>query len=138
MAPSRNTASRQNTYRNNSAKHCLTATIHQICHNLSPPMQSSMPSRQQRQGRLLDQMPDVIFPDMFKNIGPAAVRWLQVFYDDVMTTANILKIWRSANVIAIRKPGKPIDEPTSYRPISLLCCCYKLLERLLLTTSTNL
>ena len=77
--------------------------------------------------------PDGIFPDMLKNIGPAAVRWLQAFYDDVMTTAKIPKIWRSANVIAIRKPGKPIDEPTSYRPISLLCCCYKLLERLLLT-----
>ena len=36
-------------------------------------------------------------------------------------------------MIAIRKPGKPIDEPTSYRPISLLCCCYKLLECFLLT-----
>ena len=57
--------------------------------------------------------PDGIFPDMLKNIGPAAVRWLQAFYDDVMTTAKIPKIWRSANVIAIRKPGKPIDEPTS-------------------------
>ena len=69
---------------------------------------------------------------LLKNIGPAAVRWLQDFYDDVMTTAKIPKIWRSANVIAIRKPGTHIDEPTSYRPISLLCCCYKLLERLLL------
>ena len=39
-------------------------------------------------------------------------------------------------MIAIRKPGKPIYEPTSYRPISLLCCCYKLLERLLLTRLT--
>ena len=77
--------------------------------------------------------PDGIFPDMLKNIGPAAVRWLQAFYDDVMTTANIKKIWRSANEIAIRKPGKPINEPTSYRPISLLCCCCRLLERLLLT-----
>ena len=74
-----------------------------------------------------------IFPDMLKNIGPAAVRWLQAFYDDVMTTAKIKKIRRSAHLIAIRKPGKPIDESTSYRPISLLCCCYKLLERLLLT-----
>ena len=36
-------------------------------------------------------------------------------------------------MIAIRKPGKPLDNPTSYRPISLLCCCYNLLERLLLT-----
>ena len=33
----------------------------------------------------------------------------------------------------MRKPGKRLDDPTSYRPISLLCCCYKLLERLLLT-----
>ena len=36
-------------------------------------------------------------------------------------------------MIAIRKPGKPLDDPTSYRPISLLCCCYELLESLLLT-----
>ena len=35
-------------------------------------------------------------------------------------------------MIAIRKPGKPLDDPTSYRPISLVCCYYKLLERWLL------
>ena len=70
---------------------------------------------------------------MSKNIGPAAVRWLQAFYDDVVTTANIPKILRSTNVIAIRKPGKPLDDPCSHRPISLLCCCYNLLEPLLLT-----
>ena len=64
--------------------------------------------------------PDGIFPDMLKNIGPAAIRWLQAFYDDVVTTAKIPNIWRSANVIAIRKPGKPLDDPTSYRLISLL------------------
>ena len=28
------------------------------------------------------------FPDMLKNIGPGAVRWLHTFYDDVTTTAN--------------------------------------------------
>ena len=66
--------------------------------------------------------PDEIFPDMLKNIGPAAIQWLQAFYDDVVSTAKIPKIWRSANVIAIRKLGKPLDDPTSYRPISLLCC----------------
>ena len=77
--------------------------------------------------------PDGISPHVLQNIGPAAARWLQAFYDDMMATANNPKIWRSANVIAIRKHGKHIDEPTSYRPISLLCCCYKLLEHLLLT-----
>ena len=71
--------------------------------------------------------------NMFNNIGPSAVRWLHAFYDDVVTKQRFQKIWRSANVIAIRKPGKPLDDPTSYRPISLLCCCYKLLKLLLLT-----
>ena len=37
--------------------------------------------------------PDGIFPDMSKDIGPAAVRWPQAFYDDVMTTAKIPKIY---------------------------------------------
>ena len=44
----------------------------------------------------------------------------------MVTTGKIPKIWRSATVIAIRKPGKPLDDPISYRPISLLCCYYKL------------
>ena len=86
-----------NTYRNNSMKHCLTAQKHQICRKLSAPMKAGKAAR-----------PDGIFPDVLKNIGPSAVRWLQAFYDDVMKTAKIPKIWRSA----IRKPGKPFDEPT--------------------------
>ena len=36
-------------------------------------------------------------------------------------------------MIAIRKPGKPLDERFSHWSISLLCCCYKLLECLLMT-----
>ena len=127
MAPSRKTASRQNTFRNNSAKHCLTAQKQSIFRKLSPQMKSSIKATKAEKAA----GPDGIFPDKLKNIGPAAVRWLQAFYDDVMTRAKIPKIWRL--VIAIRKPGKPIDEPTSYRPISLLCCCYKHLDRLLLT-----
>ena len=44
----------------------------------------------------------------------------------------IPKIWRRANVIALLKPNKPEDNPNSYRPISLLCVPYKVMERLLL------
>ena len=74
---------------------------------------------------------DGILPDMLKNIGPAAVRRLHAFYDDVMTTAKIPQIWTSSNVIEMWKPVKPPDDPTSYQPISLLFCCYELLKRLL-------
>ena len=33
--------------------------------------------------------PDGILSEMLNNIGSAAIRWLQVFYDDVVTIANI-------------------------------------------------
>ena len=36
-------------------------------------------------------------------------------------------------VVAIPKPMKPVENPTSYRPISLLCVPYKILERLIYT-----
>ena len=45
---------------------------------------------------------------------------------------TVPKIWRKATVIAIPKPNKPTDDPENYRPISLLCIPFKLLERLLL------
>ena len=44
---------------------------------------------------------------------------------------KIPKIWRRALVVAIPKPGKPVGDPKSYRPISLLCVSYKILERLI-------
>ena len=34
-------------------------------------------------------------------------------------------------MVAIPKPGKPVGKPKSYRPISLLCVPYKILERLI-------
>ena len=34
-------------------------------------------------------------------------------------------------MVAIPKPNKPLDDARSYRPISLLCVPYKILERLL-------
>ncbi|CAH2068995.1 unnamed protein product, partial [Iphiclides podalirius] len=40
--------------------------------------------------------------------------------------------WKQATVIGIRKPNKPANKPSSYRPISLLSCLGKLYERLLL------
>ena len=45
---------------------------------------------------------------------------------------KVPKIWRQALVIAIPKPKKPLNDPQSYRPISLLCTPFKLLERLIL------
>ena len=132
MVPSRNTASRQNTYWNKARSAVwLPRNIKFVASFYHWWNNQLLLSRQQRQGRLRD--PTGSSQTCWSTFEPAAIRWLQAFYDDVVTTAMIPKIWRSANVIAIRKSGKPLDDPTSYRPISLLCCCYKFMERLLLT-----
>ena len=36
-------------------------------------------------------------------------------------------------MVTIPKPGKPVGDPKSYQPISLLCVLYKILERLIYT-----
>ena len=44
---------------------------------------------------------------------------------------RIPKVGRRALVVALPKPSKPVGDPKSYRPISLLCVPYKILERLI-------
>ena len=41
------------------------------------------------------------------------------------------KTWRHTTVVALPKPNKPAQDPKSYRPISLLCIPFKILERLI-------
>jgi len=41
------------------------------------------------------------------------------------------QIWRRALIVAIPKAEKPLGDPKSYRPISLLCFSFKILERLI-------
>ena len=75
--------------------------------------------------------PDSIHPEFLHHAGTAATNWLCKFLSSCMKRCKIPKIWRKATVIALPKPNKPKDDPKSYRPISLLCIPYKLLERLI-------
>ncbi len=75
---------------------------------------------------------DNIHVEFLKYLGPKARTWLSNFFSRIMTTHTIPKVWRKAKVIAVDKPGKDPNLAASYRPISLLSVCYKLLERLAL------
>ena len=57
--------------------------------------------------------------------------WLRGFLSSCLRQLKIPKIWRRALVVAIPKPSKPVEDPQSYCPISLLCVPYKILERLI-------
>ena len=75
---------------------------------------------------------DHVHPEFLKNLGPRAQTWLSRFFSRIIITNAIPKIWRKMKVIVIEKPGKDPRLAESYRPISLLSTCYKLLECLVL------
>ena len=65
-----------------------------------------------------------------KHIGPLGIRYLTHLFNLSVRAADIPALWKSADIIPVPKPGKPLDQGTSYRPISLLCPEVKVLERL--------
>ena len=75
--------------------------------------------------------PDSICPELVIHAGTALKSWLRGFLSSCLRQLKIPKVWRRALVVAIPKPKKPVEDPKSYRPISLLCVPYKILERLI-------
>ena len=77
--------------------------------------------------------PDGIHNEFLMHCGDSMVGWLTELLNLCYSSTQIPKMWRRASVISLLKPGKPDTSPKSYRPISLLCTTYKLMERLILT-----
>ena len=75
--------------------------------------------------------PDSICSKLILHYGDALKSWLCDIFSSCLRRLKIPKIWRRALVVAIPKPAKPVGDPKSYRPISLLCVTYKILERLI-------
>ena len=73
--------------------------------------------------------PDSICPELIIHAGAALKSWLCVFLSSSLCHLKIPKVWRKALLVAILKPKKTAEDPKSYRPISLLCVHYKILER---------
>ena len=82
--------------------------------------------------------PDSICPELILHAGAALKSWLNKFLSSCMRLLRLPKIWRRAKVVAIPKPKKPLEDPRSYRPISLLCIPFKILERLIYTRAEKI
>ena len=76
---------------------------------------------------------DLVHSEFLSQMGLQASKWLQLFLSNCIDKLTIPKIWREAKVVAILKPKKSPDDAKSYRPISLLCMPFKLMERVILT-----
>ena len=75
---------------------------------------------------------DDMLCEQIKHLGPKATVLLKEMMNNVLVSKKFPKLWRKSKVIVILKPGKDSSLPKSYRPISLLCHTYKLLERMIL------
>jgi len=80
--------------------------------------------------------PDGISNKHLKHLGPHAIRVFTDIFNYSLQHNSIPNTWKQAKIIPILKPNKPPTEPTSYRPISLLCTPSKILERLVLNNIT--
>jgi len=101
-------------------------TSHHLLHPRNWPKPSNLLKCGKAQG--LDNIP----PKFLKHLGHNCLSWLREFYSSSLNRVTIPTIWRKATVITVAKPNKPMDDPRSCRPISLLCVPHKLLERLIL------
>lgn len=74
---------------------------------------------------------DRISYPMLQNLPQDAKMKLISMYNTMLNTGRYPHIWRSAIIVPIAKPNKPPHEISSFRPISLLSCVSKIIEKML-------
>nr|KAG5697608.1 hypothetical protein BaRGS_001033 [Batillaria attramentaria] len=76
---------------------------------------------------------DGILNDMIRNLGPTARQKLLLIINQSWGTGKLPDQWREAVIVPIRKKQKDTTKKSSYRPISLLSCVGKVMERMVNT-----
>ena len=74
--------------------------------------------------------PDGICNEMIKHLGHNALKLLLEIFNQSWTTGQVPAMWKEAHIVPILKKGKDKKDPLSYRPISLVSCVGKLMERM--------
>ena len=75
--------------------------------------------------------PDSVSNDMIKHFGEKAKSTLLRLFNESWRQGKVPSSWKKAHIIPIHKKGKSKKDPESYRPISLISCLGKLMERIL-------
>ena len=70
---------------------------------------------------------------MLKHLPRSGMDFLLHIFNLSWTLHFFPSIWKTSSIIPIRKMGKPLDSPASYRPLSLTSCVSRLFERIVLS-----
>lgn len=79
---------------------------------------------------------DKISYPILKNLPPNINKHLLQLFNLIFTTGIIPQQWKTSTIIPIPKPKKDITSVDGYRPISLIPCASKLLEKIIATRIT--
>lgn len=74
--------------------------------------------------------PDLISYPMIKNLSEESKLHLLDLYNQIWVTGHFPEAWRTSIIIPILKPGRNCKDPKNYRPISLISCTSKTLEKM--------
>ena len=77
--------------------------------------------------------PDKVAYPMLKHLPRSGMDFLLHIFNLSRSSHSFPSIWKTSSIIPIHKMGKPLDSPTSFRPISLSSCVSKLFERIILS-----
>lgn len=75
---------------------------------------------------------DLITGRILKELPEKVVRLITIIFNAILRVGYFPDQWKVAQIIVVPKPGKPLHDVTSYRPISLLPIMSKLLEKIIL------
>jgi len=73
---------------------------------------------------------DLITGKALKELPKKAITFLTVLFNSMLRLSYYPLLWKFAQIIMFPKPGKPVNDISSYRPISLLPLPSKIFEKL--------
>lgn len=74
--------------------------------------------------------PDHVSYTSLSRLGRKAKTQLLTIYNNSWIAGSLVESWKTARVIPVLKPGKPSIDLNAYRPIALLSCVGKLMEKM--------
>ena len=77
--------------------------------------------------------PDEIHYEFLKQLPSCSLDFLLQAFNEVWVSGKFPTSWKQATIIPIHKPEKDNTDPSNYRPIALISCLCKTLERMINT-----
>eukprot|EP00760_Papus_ankaliazontas_P025099 PhM_4_TR2470/c1_g3_i10/m.62053 len=74
---------------------------------------------------------DGVLPEFILHLGPLAQRWLHHIVSSSVFTGRVPRAWKCGVIVPLAKTGKPMNELSSYRPVTLTSVIAKLAERVI-------